>query len=110
MSLPAGIIAPGYNRHRARCILLRLRQACGMEVHVGCSGWFYWYWRGLFYPDAKRTDSWFKHYTENFRTVELNAPFYKWPKLATAKNWRRNAAEGFRYSVKGNRRITPKKR
>jgi hypothetical protein len=39
----------------------------------------------LFYPDTKRTDTWFRHYTENFRTVELNAPFYSWPKLATAQ-------------------------
>jgi uncharacterized protein YecE (DUF72 family) len=81
-----------------------------MEVHVGCSGWFYWHWRGIFYPDTQRTDTWFKHYTENFRTVELNAPFYSWPKIATAKGWRRNAPEGFRYSVKVNRLITHEKR
>src|SRR3712207_1639337 len=81
-----------------------------MEVHVGCSGWFYWHWRGIFYPDTKRTDTWFRHYTENFRTVELNAPFYSWPKIATVKSWRRNAPEGFRYSVKVNRLITHEKR
>src|ERR1700704_6848127 len=81
-----------------------------MKVHVGCSGWFYWHWRGIFYPDTQRTDAWFKHYKENFRTVELNAPFYKWPKLATAKNWRRNAPENFRYSIKVNRLITHEKR
>jgi uncharacterized protein YecE (DUF72 family) len=81
-----------------------------MEVHVGCSGWFYWHWRGLFYPESGRTDQWFEHYTENFRTVELNAPFYSWPKIATAKSWRRNAPEGFRYSVKVNRLITHEKR
>ncbi len=77
-----------------------------MKAHIGCSGWFYWHWRGIFYPDTKRTDSWFKHYTQNFRTVELNAPFYKWPKIATVKSWVRNAPENFRYSVKVNRLIT----
>jgi len=81
-----------------------------MQVHVGCSGWFYWHWRGIFYPDTKRTDSWFKHYTSTFHTVELNAPFYSWPKLSTVKGWRRNAPEGFRYSVKVNRLITHEKR
>ena len=81
-----------------------------MQVHVGCSGWFYWHWRGIFYPDTKRTDSWFKHYTSTFNTVELNAPFYSWPKLTTVKGWRRNAPEGFRYSVKVNRLITHEKR
>jgi len=81
-----------------------------MQVHVGCSGWFYWHWRGIFYPETKRTDKWFRHYTENFRTVELNAPFYRWPKFATAKSWRRNAPNDFRYSVKVNRLITHEKR
>ncbi len=45
-----------------------------------------------------------------FNTVELNAPFYKWPKLSTVKSWRRNAPENFRYSVKVNRLITHEKR
>lgn len=81
-----------------------------MKVHVGCSGWFYWRWRGVFYPDTPRADEWFKHYVANFRTVELNAPFYSWPKIASAKGWRRNAPEGFRYSLKVNRLITHEKR
>ena len=81
-----------------------------MELHVGCSGWFYWHWRGIFYPDTKRTDTWFRHYIENFDTVELNAPFYKWPKDSTVKTWRRNAPPHFRYSVKVNQLITHEKR
>jgi len=82
-----------------------------MQVfHVGCSGWFYWHWRGLFYPDTKRTDTWFRHYTDSFKTVELNAPFYSWPKDATVKAWHRNAPPDFRYSVKVNSLITHEKR
>ncbi|MFL6514865.1 MAG: DUF72 domain-containing protein [Chthoniobacterales bacterium] len=81
-----------------------------MKIHIGCSGWFYWHWRGIFYPEGNRTDSWFKHYVQNFDTVELNAPFYSWPKDATVKSWRRNAPEDFRYSVKVNSLITHEKR
>ena len=81
-----------------------------LKINVGCSGWFYWHWRGIFYPDTKRTDTWFKVYIENFSTVELNAPFYSWPKDATVKSWRRNAPEHFRYSVKVNNSITHEKR
>lgn len=81
-----------------------------MKIHVGCSGWFYWHWRGIFYPDTRRTDTWFKHYVTNFDTVELNAPFYKWPKTSTVKGWRRSAPPGFRYSVKVNQLITHEKR
>ena len=81
-----------------------------MQLRVGCSGWFYWHWRGIFYPDTKRTDTWFKHYVANFDTVELNAPFYSWPKGANVKAWRRNALDNFRYSIKVNRLITHEKR
>lgn len=81
-----------------------------MQARVGCSGWFYWHWRGLFYPDTPRADQWFRHYTQHFNTVELNAPFYSWPKIATAKSWRRQAPECFRYSLKVNRLITHEKR
>lgn len=42
--------------------------------------------------------------------MELNAPFYRWPKPATVKVWRRAAPEGFRYSVKVNQLITHEKR
>src|SRR5437660_1328860 len=81
-----------------------------MQVHIGCSGWFYWHWRGRFYPDTQRTDTWFRHYTAHFDTVELNAPFYKWPKDSTVRTWKRNAPEDFRYSVKVNQLITHEKR
>src|SRR3954447_990243 len=81
-----------------------------MEAHVGCSGWFYWHWRGKFYPESSRPDAWFRHYTANFNTVELNAPFYRWPHLANVRGWVRQAPDNFRYSIKVNRIITHEKR
>jgi uncharacterized protein YecE (DUF72 family) len=81
-----------------------------MEIHIGCSGWFYWHWKGLFYPEAEPTHRWFKHYTQHFQTVELNAPFYSWPKPQTIRAWRRNAPASFSYSVKVNGTITHEKR
>jgi len=81
-----------------------------MKAHVGCSGWFYWHWRGKFYPETIPTHRWFQHYVANFHSVELNAPFYSWPKVATVKGWARNAPPDFRYSVKVNRLITHEKR
>ena len=81
-----------------------------MQIHIGCSGWFYWHWRGIFHPDTGRTDNWFQHYASVFKTVELNAPFYKWPKPATVKGWKRMAPADFRYSVKVNQLITHDKR
>jgi uncharacterized protein YecE (DUF72 family) len=81
-----------------------------MKIHIGCSGWYYWHWKKIFYPEEIPTHRWFKHYTGVFKTVELNAPFYRWPKLTTVKGWRRNAPPTFRYSVKVNGEITHERR
>src|SRR4051812_36467503 len=32
------------------------------SAYVGCSGWFYWKWRGVFYPYELTTGEWFSHY------------------------------------------------
>lgn len=76
--------------------------------HVGCSGWFYWHWRGGFYPEELPRIDWFRHYAENFDTVELNAPFYSWPTIATVKSWIQQAeqSEDFVYTVKVSELIT----
>lgn len=76
--------------------------------HVGCSGWFYWHWRGVFYPEEIPRADWFRFYAENFDTVELNAPFYSWPTVATVKRWLRQAAHSdrFVYTVKVSELIT----
>jgi uncharacterized protein YecE (DUF72 family) len=82
-----------------------------MTIHVGCSGWFYSHWRGIFYPKQEvTTKNWFAYYANVFRTVELNAPFYHWPKAVTVRRWKREAPPGFVYTVKVNRKITHEKR
>lgn len=65
--------------------------ALKQRYYIGCSGWFYWDWRGIFYPDTISTGDWFPYYTEHFKTVELNAPFYSWPTVVTVKSWVRQA-------------------
>ena len=77
------------------------------ELHVGCSGWFYWHWREAFYPANMPTQDWFSHYAGRFRTVELNAPFYSWPTVAAVRGWTRQAGrKRFVYTVKVSELIT----
>jgi len=80
------------------------------HIRIGCSGWYYGHWKGVVYPDDLPARQWFAHYQRTFDTVELNAPFCHWPRLATVQNWARRAAPAFQYSVKANRRITRLKR
>lgn len=81
------------------------------SLNVGCSGWFYWHWRGLFYPQEMATSKWFSHYANTFNTVELNAPFYSWPTVNAVKGWLRQAAgTDFVFTVKVCELITHVKR
>src|SRR5207237_9012776 len=52
-------------------------------IHVGCSGWVYKHWRGIFYPEGLPQKRWFERYTEEFDTVEINASFYRLPLAST---------------------------
>lgn len=69
-------------------------------INVGCSGWFYWHWKGRFYPAEMPTKDWFAHYRAAFKTVELNASFYSWPTLANVASWKRQAGRKMIYTVK----------
>jgi len=77
------------------------------RINVGCSGWFYWHWRGGFYSADMPTCDWFTHYADHFKTVELNAPFYSWPTPATVRGWIRQVGRRkFVYTVKASELIT----
>lgn len=77
-------------------------------LNIGCSGWFYWDWKGLFYPTQMPTNEWFPHYAESFDTVEINASFYSWPTVAGVKAWMRGLRDDvpFVFTVKASELIT----
>lgn len=80
------------------------------EIRIGCSGWNYRHWRGIFYPEKLAVKHWFGHYAATFDTVELNTSFYHLPKPETFSKWKEQAPPGFRYAVKASRFITHMKK
>lgn len=81
------------------------------QYNIGCSGWYYWHWNKIFYPENLPRNEWFTHYAKNFKTVELNAPFYSWPTVGTVKTWLKQAdRRKFIYTVKVCELITHVKR
>ena len=94
--------------HKARLETpLPRTEAALPRVNIGCSGWFYWDWRGKFYPEQMPTSQWFAHYAESFDTVEINASFYSWPTVAGVKAWLRPLSEQpFVFTVKVSELIT----
>ncbi len=81
------------------------------RVYIGTSGFSYPHWgKGVFYPKGLSQKDWFRYYTKQFDTVELNVSFYRLPKKETFEKWRKTAGKSFTFSIKGSRYITHIKR
>lgn len=80
------------------------------EIRVGCSGWQYRHWRGIFYPAELPTSRWFEHDARTFDTVEINNTFYRLPPAETFAKWREQAPRRFLYAVKASRFLTHMKK
>jgi uncharacterized protein YecE (DUF72 family) len=81
-----------------------------MEVRIGCSGWHYDHWCGLFYPGGLAKTQWLQFYARQFDTVELNSSFYHLPSEKTFVGWRESTPDNFIFAVKVSRFITHLKR
>jgi uncharacterized protein YecE (DUF72 family) len=79
-------------------------------ARVGCSGWQYKHWRGVFYPVDMPARRWFDHYTTVFDTVEVNNSFYRLPEAATFETWKERAPRRFLFAVKASRFLTHMKK
>src|SRR2546430_7159574 len=75
----------------------------GRPVHVGCSGWVYPHWRGLFYPKGVPQRSWLSYYADHFHTVEVNSTFYRLASPTAAETWAEQSPPGFIFAVKASR-------
>ena len=81
-----------------------------MEVYIGTSGWSYNHWKKVFYPEELSKYKWFEFYSSVFKTVEINATFYRDFKESTFKNWKRKSPSGFKFSLKAPKILTHIKR
>ena len=80
------------------------------QYYIGCSGWHYDHWRGLYYPEGLSRSKWLQFYAGQFTTVELNNSFYRLPSEKAFNNWRESTPDGFVFAVKVSRFITHIKR
>ncbi|MFB3902888.1 MAG: DUF72 domain-containing protein [Acidobacteriota bacterium] len=79
-----------------------------MPVYVGASGWQYKDWSRTFYPPG--TGSLLEYYSARFRTVEINATFYRLPEKPVFEKWDAEASGDFRFAVKASRFLTHMKK
>jgi uncharacterized protein YecE (DUF72 family) len=80
------------------------------RIWIGCSGYVYKHWRGVFYPQDLPEKQWLSHYARHFSSVELNNTHYILPSEKTFENWRDNSPEGFLFAVKASRYLTHMKK
>ncbi|RLB81403.1 MAG: DUF72 domain-containing protein, partial [Deltaproteobacteria bacterium] len=80
------------------------------EFRIGTSGWNYKHWKEIFYPANVAQRKWLEFYCTRFDTVELNATFYRLPKVETFQSWKKRTPQGFLWAVKANKFITHTKR
>lgn len=77
-----------------------------MKVHVGCSGYNYKEWKGMFYPENLPQSKWLQYYCQHYNTVEINASFYRFPTEKSLKSWYDKTPDDFRFSLKATNHIT----
>jgi uncharacterized protein YecE (DUF72 family) len=77
-----------------------------VKYYVGCSGWHYEHWRGLYYPRDLPKPKWLSFYAQQFDTVELNNSFYRLPSEKAFKTWQDSTPGNFIFAVKVSRFIT----
>jgi uncharacterized protein YecE (DUF72 family) len=88
-----------------------VRQDRLSPVRVGLSGWNYAHWRnGVFYPPRCPASRWLEFYAERFDTVEVNATFYRLPRVDAVARWVEQTPPGFLFAVKASRYLTHVKR
>lgn len=80
------------------------------RIHLGTSGFVYDHWKGIFYPKGLPPSEWLRFYARSFRSVELNATFYRLPDPRAVTRWAAAVPDDFVFAAKGSRFLTHMKR
>ncbi|MCS6998689.1 MAG: DUF72 domain-containing protein [Aquificaceae bacterium] len=80
-----------------------------MKVYVGCSGFFYRDWVGVFYPPFLKREDYIRFYARYFEVVEINSSFYAFPNRGAIKSML-SRTSSLRLSFKAHRSFTHARR
>ena len=76
------------------------------DVKIGCSGWSYKDWQGIFYPKGLPAKEYLGYYSKVFSCVEIDSSFYRVPSPFMVNQWKSNTPTGFLFSPKLPKKIT----
>ena len=80
------------------------------DVRIGTSGWAYKDWNGPFYPEEVKAAGRLEYISRRFRTLEINASFYRMPTDKAVAGWRDQTPDDFLFAWKASRFITHNKK
>lgn len=75
-------------------------------LYLGTSSWSSKDWEGIFYPRGTAPGDYLAHYATRYRTVEVDATFYRVPSESMTRRWRSVLPDGFLLAAKVPREIT----
>jgi uncharacterized protein YecE (DUF72 family) len=78
-------------------------------ITVGCCGWSYKDWNGVFYPDKMPAGEYLSYYAQHYNIVEVDSSFYASPGPQMVRGWHNKTPDHFRFSLKVPRTITHEK-
>ncbi len=76
------------------------------DLRIGCSGWSYKDWDGVFYPKGTAAKDYLSFYSKVFNCVEVDSSFYRVPSPFMVSQWRTNTPPGFLFCPKLPKKIT----
>jgi uncharacterized protein YecE (DUF72 family) len=79
-------------------------------ISVGCCGWSYDDWCGVFYPAKLPDRERLSFYARHYPIVEVDGTFYRSPSPATVEDWRDKTPPTFGFSLKVPKTVTHEKR
>jgi uncharacterized protein YecE (DUF72 family) len=76
------------------------------RYRVGCSGWSYEDWVGVFYPAGAAAGEFLERYARVFDVTEVDSSFYRPPTEFLTRRWAAVTPKGFLFALKIPREIT----
>lgn len=75
-------------------------------ILVGCAGYSYKDWKGVFYPEGLKDSEMLSYYATQFPFCEINYTFYRIPDPVALDRMQAQTPEGFRFFIKAYQGIT----
>jgi uncharacterized protein YecE (DUF72 family) len=75
-------------------------------IYIGCSGFSFRDWKGVFYPPELPPRKWLAYYCAQFNSLELNVTFYRMPTPKAFETWYEQSPIDYRFAVKAPRQVT----